>query len=276
MLIFDRMRYIGNKMKTIVLKFGSSVLKDLSSLDMLVHVVRENIITFKNIIIIVSAIGKTTDALGEVIEKVDKNACKRESDMLLAVGERVSASLVAIALKKNGLDSISFTGSQTGIITNDEHTQAKIIEVRPSRIKNALKENKLVVVAGFQGVSESKEVTTLGRGGSDVSAVALALALDAYGVIFYKDVCGLYNKDPNQYADAIKIQKATFEEASTIIAKSTRALLHPRALGMAQQNQVPIWIKEFKPNGQESCIYSRCLNGERIYEDKKRSLCLSS
>jgi aspartate kinase len=258
---------------TIVLKFGSSVLKDISCIDNLVTIVKENIMSFKKVVLVVSALGNTTDALQDILEKVDENACKRESDMLLAVGERISASLVAIALKKNGVDAISFTGSQTGIITDEDHTQAKILEIRATRLNEALKRGQVVVVAGFQGVSLSKEVTTLGRGGSDTSAVALALALDAYGVIFYKDVCGLYNKDPKKHPEAKKVQKASFDEAYKILSASKRPLIHLRALTLAKQNQIPIWIKEFKVNGLESCIYQRRINHKRIYEVSGGQLC---
>ena len=260
-------------MDTIVLKFGSSVLKDLSCMQKLLQVVKENSVIFKNIVIVVSAFGNTTDTLFSMLKEVDTHACKRESDMLLAVGERISASLVAIYLKKYGVGAISFTGSQTGIITDDDHTQAKILEVRAERLKSSLKEGKVVVVAGFQGVSRNKEVTTLGRGGSDTSAVALALALDAYGVIFYKDVCGLFDKDPKKESGAKWLQKASYDEAFNILKKSCHPILHLRALLLAKESQIPIWIREFKVHGKESCICQRVLRENKTYETTGGDVC---
>jgi len=182
-------------MNAIVLKFGGASLSTPKKMLKVADIIIERKKELKNIVVIVSAMGDTTDKLLKLARKIHTDPPKREQDMLISVGERISMSLLSMALQKKGINSISFTGSQSGIITCDNHFDAKIIDVKPFRIIDELKNNKIVIVAGFQGISQKKEITTLGRGGSDTSAVAIASAIEAESVDFYKDVMGIYNKD---------------------------------------------------------------------------------
>ena len=148
------------------------------------------------VVVVVSAMGNTTDELLAMAKQISPNPERRELDMLLSAGERISMALLSMAIRELGGDAISLTGSQSGIITTDRHVDARIIEVRPFRVQDALSQGKIVVVAGFQGVSHKKEVTTLGRGGSDTTAVAMAAALDAEYCEICSDVDGVYSADP--------------------------------------------------------------------------------
>src|SRR3989304_7244603 len=175
-------------MQTIVLKFGGASVANIKNILKIADIIIDRSKVYKNILVVVSAMGKTTNKLINLAKRINENPSKREQDMLISVGERISMALLCMALEKKGKDAISFTGSQSGIITNDDHLQAKILDVKPFRILDALNKGKIVIVAGFQGVSLSKEITTLGRGGSDTSAVALGISLNADCIEFYKDV----------------------------------------------------------------------------------------
>jgi len=188
--------------------------------------------------------------------------------LLLSVGERISMSLLAMALKEHKVSAISLTGSQSGIITCRRHNEALIQDVRPIRIKKHLDEGKVVIVAGFQGVSDEKEITTLGRGGSDTSAVALAAALGAEKVEFYKDVKGVYSKDPKKYPGATLISRLSFEEA----LKFSEFILHKRAILLASKNGLPLHIKSFKKKYRKefsgTWIQADVRTDRPIYEDE--------
>ena len=233
-------------METIVLKFGGASLKEISQFDSICKIILKKKSEYKNILVVVSAMGKMTDELIDMAHKVSKNPPKRELDMLVSTGERISMSLLAMSLASYHVDAISFTGSQAGIITSSEHTDAKIIDVKPKRILEHLNESKVVVVAGFQGVSLNGEITTLGRGGSDTTALALAIALNAEMVEFYKDVKGIFSNDPKKTPDAEFFEYLTYKEAMDIILKSDRKLLHPRALILAEKNRIPLSIRSFE------------------------------
>ncbi|MCB1110493.1 MAG: aspartate kinase [Chlamydiia bacterium] len=197
-------------MKVIVMKFGGA------SLETPKHFINvADLIAAKKepVVVVVSAMGEMTDELTHLAHQVAQQPSRRELDMLISVGERISMSLLAMALEERGVPAISLTGSQSGIITCSHHNDALIEEVRPVRIYQHLSEGKVVIVAGFQGVSREKEVTTLGRGGSDTSAVALAVALHAEKVEFYKDVKGVYAQDPKKSPQAELYQELSFEQA---------------------------------------------------------------
>ncbi len=166
-------------MAVIVQKYGGTSVADVHKLKHVAERVMRTKRLNHDVVVVVSAMGHTTDELLEMAKQVSRNPDRRELDMLLSAGERMSMALLSMAIRELGGDAISFTGSQSGIITNDRHVDARIIEVRPFRIQDELARGKVVVVAGYQGVSYKKEVTTLGRGGSDTTAVALAAALDA-------------------------------------------------------------------------------------------------
>ena len=189
----------------VVQKFGGSSVADPEKLGQVADRVAATVKTGRRVVVVVSAMGKTTDELLALARSVAPESTggppRRELDMLLSTGERISMALLAMALEARGLSAISFTGSQSGILTNDRHSGARIIEVRPIRIEDELERDKVVIVAGFQGMSYKREITTLGRGGSDTTAVALAAALGADCEI-YSDVDGVYSADPRVVPEA--------------------------------------------------------------------------
>jgi len=180
----------------VVQKYGGSSVADVDKIRLVAKRIARTKAAGKKVVVVVSAMGKTTNALIDKARAVSPSPSRRELDMLLTCGEREAMALVAMACAEEGLESISFTGSQAGIMTNDRHSGARIVEVRPFRIEDELERGKVVIVAGFQGVSYKREVTTLGRGGSDTSAVALAAALRADYCEICSDVDGVYTADP--------------------------------------------------------------------------------
>lgn len=237
---------MGFFMNSIVMKFGGASVAKPKDFLKIAQIIIDKAKEVEKIVVVVSAMGKTTDNLLALAKKVNEEPSKREQDMLVSVGERISMSLLSMALQKMGMKSISFTGSQSGIITCSNHTNAKILDVRPQRILDALNDKNIVIVAGFQGVSKEKEVTTLGRGGSDTSAVALAASLNCEIVEFYKDVDGIYSDDPKTNQEAIFFEKLSYEKALEIIQKSNHAVLHPRCVKLASDNEIKLIIKSFK------------------------------
>ncbi|HMR79319.1 MAG TPA: aspartate kinase [Polyangiaceae bacterium] len=190
-------------MPIVVQKYGGSSVADIDKLRSVADQVVDTKRAGNDVVVVVSAMGKTTDKLlslaSEAAQGSDNTAAaapKRELDMLVSTGERVSMALLSIAIQARGYDAVSFTGSQSGIITNDRHFDARIIEVRPHRIDDEIARGRIVIVAGYQGMSYRREITTLGRGGSDTTAVALAAALGAERCEIYSDVDGVYTADP--------------------------------------------------------------------------------
>jgi len=202
--------------------------------------------------------GDMTNQLISLAKAVHPNPPMREYDMLVSVGERISISLLAMALARIGKEAVSFTGSQSGIITTKEHCEAKIIDVRPKRLNAHLELGKCVIVAGFQGVSEQKEITTLGRGGSDTTAVALGLSLSAEKVEFYKDVTHLFDADPKKCLTASPFKSISYEKALEIVRKTGGQILHPRAIKLAEKNKMPLHIRSFCNDNE---------NGTRIFDE---------
>ncbi len=201
-----------------------------------------------DVVVVVSAMGGATDQLFSMARQVHPTPPLRELDMLVSVGERVSIALLAMALHLKDKDAISFTGSQSGIITTTAHSEARIIDVKPFRIVRELEKGKVVIVAGFQGVSQVGEITTLGRGGSDTTAVALAVALGASHVEFYKDVEGIYSEDPKKNFEAVKYSALSFNEALSI-AEGGAKVLHARSISLAQKNSLPLHVLSFSDPG---------------------------
>jgi aspartate kinase len=240
--------------KVIVLKFGGSSLKDDNTLQRAVSIIKSRVSDGFKVVAVVSARGKTTESLLKDASVFAPDGDPREVDMLLTTGERASAALVAMALKSQGISAISFTGSQAGIITDDNHTNARIIEIRPDRVVTALKEGMTVIVGGFQGVSFKKEVTTLGRGGSDTTAVALAAALNAEVCEIFSDVDGVYTADPNIIADAKKIDELGYQEMQEL-SEAGAKVLHSRAVEFAKEKGIEIHCKStFDPDNQGTVI----------------------
>ena len=188
--------------------------------------------------------GQTTDELIALSLAVHPNPPKREQDMLVSVGERVSMTLLAMALDVRGIKAVSFTGSQSGIITDSNHLQAEIVAVEPKRIEQALEEGKVVIVAGFQGISREGEVTTLGRGGSDTTAVAVGTAIGAEKVEFYKDVPGISSNDPKQDPKSKVFSKLSYTQALEIIDKGSE-VLHLSSLKWAQKHSLRLEVRPF-------------------------------
>jgi aspartate kinase len=185
-------------MSIVVQKYGGSSVADAQKLKTVAQRVMLTRACGHAVVVVVSAMGDTTDDLLALAKTISPNPDRRELDMLLSAGERISMALLSMAIRELGGDAISFTGSQSGIITNDRHVDARIIEVRPFRIQDELARGKIVVVAGYQGVSYRKEITTLGRGGSDTTAVAMAAALGAEWCEICSDVDGVYTADPRK------------------------------------------------------------------------------
>lgn len=237
-------------MKTLIMKFGGASLRqpelfsEISDLILLRH--RE----YPRIVVVVSAMGDTTDQLLSLAKRVHPAPPTRELDMLISTGERMSMALLAMALELKGKEAVSFTGSQSGIITSCEHSEARIFDVRPYRIQQQLDKGKIVIVAGFQGISVEGEITTLGRGGSDTSAVALGIALGAEKVEFYKDVLGIYTADPKKEEEAQRLPTLSYEDALHILRQGAK-VLHVRSVELAARNRLPLHVLSFLAAGSE-------------------------
>ncbi|MGZ3423972.1 MAG: aspartate kinase [Polyangiales bacterium] len=225
--------------RIVVQKYGGSSVADLERLERVAEKVLESHRAGHQVVVVVSAMGKTTDGLLAQARQVDAEPPRRELDMLVSTGERVSMALLSIAIQKRGVPSISFTGSQAGIITTDAHFDARIVAVRPHRVLEELERGKIVIVAGYQGVSEKKEVTTLGRGGSDTTAVALAAALNAERCEIYSDVDGVYTADPRVVPDAKHLPEIDYELLQTM-AESGAKVLNAQAVEWAKRAGIEI------------------------------------
>lgn len=232
-------------MSTLVMKFGGASVEKPELFSSCAEIILERSKKYRNIAVVVSAMKGMTDELIALAKKVNYSPQPREYDMLISVGERISISLLAMALAKKECEAVSFTGSQTGIITCHSHTNAKIIDVNPYRLFPHLELGKVVIVAGFQGVSRKGDVTTLGRGGSDTTAVALGVALKAEKVEFYKDVPGIFEKDPKNYPGSSLLTSLTYQQALQLARKGAQ-VLHERSIFLASQNQMPLIVLSFK------------------------------
>ena len=229
-------------MAIIVQKYGGSSVGDVQKLNYVAERVMATRRQGHQVCVVVSAMGDTTDELLAMAKQVSPNPDRRELDMLLSAGERISMALLSMAIRERGGDAISFTGSQSGIITNDRHVDARIIEVRPFRVQDELARGKVVVVAGYQGVSYRKEVTTLGRGGSDTTAVAMAAALDAEHCEICSDVDGVYSADPRVVATAHRIPVLSYEETQEM-AEAGAKVLNAQAVEFAKERGIAIYAR---------------------------------
>jgi len=211
-----------------------------------IHHVAERIVRTRrggaDLVVVVSAMGDATDDLIDLARQVSPRSHPREMDMLLTAGERISMALVSMAVNDRGQEAVSFTGSQSGIVTDASHTRAKILEVKADRIREELKRGRVVIVAGFQGVSKDREVTTLGRGGSDTTAVALAAALVATECEIYTDVDGVYTSDPRIVPGARKISRLSYDEMLELASLGAK-VLHNRSVEIARRFNVPIHVR---------------------------------
>lgn len=230
-------------MSVIVLKFGGNTLKD----PQMVQSAAQRVAFLKKekhqIIVVVSAMGDTTNRLLKMAYEISPHPCRREMDMLVTAGERVSMALFSMALQELGLDAISFTGSQAGILTTESHRGATIKELKPFRVEEALRDNKIAVLAGFQGVSpETKEVTTLGRGGSDITAVAFAAHFKAKRCEILKDVDGVYSSDPRWLPSGAIMDSIHSPSFSAMTLWGAQVLYH-KAAQLSEEKNVPLFIR---------------------------------
>lgn len=235
-------------MKKLILKFGGAAVATPEHFSTIADIIISRVKQNNQIVVVVSAMGNTTNQLIDLAKQVHPEPPQREYDMLISVGERISMSLLAMALISKNQDAISFTGSQSGIITCAQHGEARIIEVRPNRLVPCLEGGKVVIVAGFQGVSKVGEITTLGRGGSDTTAVALGVALRAEKVEFFKDVPGIFSEDPKKNPDATFHQQLTYESALHIVKRGAK-VLHARCIELAHKNLIPLHVRSFSDYG---------------------------
>ena len=223
-------------------KFGGTSVADPDRMRRVARHVADTRAGGDGVVVVVSAMGKATDNLLGLARQVSANPSGRELDMLLTTGERISSALLCMALLDLGCDAVSFTGSQVGIITDTSHTKAKILEIKGDRVREAIARGKVAVVAGFQGVSTAKEVTTLGRGGSDTTAVALAAALRADSCEIYTDVTGVFSADPRTVPRARKLSWLSFDEMLEMAGAGSKVLAL-RSVEFARNHGVPIHVR---------------------------------
>jgi len=227
----------------VVQKYGGSSVADAESIKRVARRIVETRKAGHQVVVVVSAMGDTTDELIDLANEVSPLPPARELDMLLTAGERISMAVLAMAIQNLGHEARSFTGSQAGVITDAEHGRAKIIDVTPGRIQAAIEQDAIAIVAGFQGVSQTtKDITTLGRGGSDTTAVALAVALDADVCEIYSDVDGIFTADPRTEPRARKIPRISYEETLEMAAQGAK-ILHLRCVEYARRYGMPIHVR---------------------------------
>lgn len=228
--------------KIIVQKFGGTSVADTEKIKNAARTVIKEKENGNDVVVVVSAMGHTTDHLVKMAKDLNKTPSAREMDMLLSTGEGISIALLAMAIQAEGYDAISFNAPQIGIMTEKVHSKARIIDIKTDKLREKLKEGKIIVVAGFQGVTEDGEITTLGRGGSDTSAVALAAALNAERCDIYTDVEGVYTTDPRVVNKASKLDEISYEEMLEL-AHAGANVLHPRSVETAKQFNVPLRVR---------------------------------
>jgi aspartate kinase len=233
---------IGASRGVVVQKYGGSSVATPEKILAVAARIMQTRANGHDVCVVVSATGDTTDELLAKARQLSPSPARRELDMLLSAGERIAMALLSIAIRELGGDAISFTGSQSGIITNDRHSDARIIEVRPYRVQDELARGKIVVVAGYQGVSYKKEVTTLGRGGSDTTAVAMAAALGARWCEICSDVDGVYSADPRVVSSARRIADLSYEEMQEMAEAGAR-VLNAQAVEFAKEKNIAIYAR---------------------------------
>jgi len=244
-------------MKTgiIVQKYGGS---SVANVEKIAGVAARIIATARkgnNVAVVVSAMGDTTDDLVALARQITPAPSEREMDMLMAAGEQISIALLAMAIEKKGRGAISFTGPQLGVLTDSVHTRAKILKVDTKKVKQAFNEKKIVIVAGFQGQTRDQEITTLGRGGSDLTAVALAASLKADACEIYTDVEGIFTADPRVVPQAKKIDFLEFDEMLELAARGAK--MHTRSIEVAKKFNVPLHIRSTFSNKEGTIVMAR-------------------
>jgi aspartate kinase len=232
----------------VVQKYGGSSVADVDKLKQVAQRIVRTRRSGKKVVVVVSAMGKTTNQLLEKARAISPSPSRRELDMLLTCGEREAMALLSMAVAEEGFEAISFTGSQAGIMTNDRHSGARIVEVRPYRIEDELERGRIVIVAGFQGVSYKREITTLGRGGSDTTAVALAAALRADYCEICSDVEGIFTADPRIVSAAELLEAISHDEMLELAAQGAK-VLHDAAVEVARRSDIALWARATAEDG---------------------------
>ena len=240
-------------MKCIVQKYGGTSVADIDKIKLIADKIAKTKKEGYNIAVVVSAIGKTTNQLIEMARLISPDPPKRELDMLLSTGERTTMALLCIALHELGIEAVSLTGSQAGIVTNDVHNDAKVIEVRPFRVQDEMEKGKVVVVGGFQGVSYRRDITTLGRGGSDTTAVALAAALNAERCEIYSDVPGVFSADPSIVAAAEHLPEISYQQMQEMSLAGAK-VMNAAAIQFAKESNIAIYARSTFEPGKETVI----------------------
>tara|TARA_B100000029_G_scaffold210458_1_gene208289 strand:+ start:1271 stop:2524 length:1254 start_codon:yes stop_codon:yes gene_type:complete len=256
-------------MELIVRKYGGTSLDSISKIKKIAETTKKSTNEGKKIVLVVSAMGKSTDELLNKAKMLSQNPNIRELDLLMSSGEIVSSSLMSIALQELGLKSISLTGFQAGIDTNSTFGEAQIVSIDNKRINNEINNGKIVVIAGFQGYNENFEITTLGRGGSDTTAVALAASLNADICEVYTDVEGIFTADPRIVNNATKIDYLSYEDMLELA--NYGAKMHPRSIELALHYNMPIIIKSSFENGTGTII----CNMEKLNNLQKRGIIMN-
>lgn len=248
----------------VVQKYGGSSVANAESIKRVAKRIVETKRAGNDVVVVVSAMGDTTDELIDLANAVTPLPQPRELDMLLTAGERISMALLAMAVNNLGMEARSFTGSQAGVITDAEHGRARIIDVTPGRIREALNDGAVAIVAGFQGVSQkTKDITTLGRGGSDTTAVALAAALEADVCEIYTDVDGVFSADPRVVPLARKLKSVTYEEMLDLAASGAK-VLHLRCVEYARRFDLPIHVRSSFSNLEGTWVTKERPVGENM------------
>ncbi|MFH0918656.1 MAG: aspartate kinase, partial [Candidatus Omnitrophota bacterium] len=247
----------------VVQKYGGSSVANVERIQRVAQRVTGYSKKGYDLVVVVSALGDTTDELVALAGKINANPPEREMDMLLSTGEQISVALLAMAIHKLGFQAISFTGSQVGIITDTSHTRARIIKINADKIKAELKKGRIVIVAGFQGVALNQDITTLGRGGSDLTAVALAKELQADSCEIYTDVMGIYTADPRIEPKAKKIKEITYDEMLEMASLGAQ-VMQPRSIEVAKKFNVPLHVRSSFNNKTGTMIIKEVKKMEEV------------
>jgi len=264
---------IAGSLAIVVQKYGGSSVADPAKIQQVARHVAATRGSGWDVVVVVSAMGKTTENLLSLARSLAPEPPRRELDMLVSTGERVTMALLSMALTTLGVDAVSFTGSQSGIITNDRHFDAEIVEVRPQRIWEELGRGRVVIVAGYQGMSVAREITTLGRGGSDTTAVALTAALGAEQCEIYSDVDGIYSADPRSVGGAQHLPTIDYETMQEM-AESGAKVLNARAVAWAKRHRVVIHARKTadfaeQGSGRETRVEARSAERAAIVVDSQ-------
>ena len=240
-----------------VQKYGGSSLDSIEKIKSIAKTVSQDYKKGDRFLLIVSAMGKTTDSLVEMAHQISESPNQREMDMLLTAGERISMALMGLALNSLNVPSISFTGSQAGIMTCGNHGNAEILEVKPIRVKEEIQKDRVVIIAGFQGVDPTtKDITTLGRGGSDTTAIAMASHFGCKKCEFKKDTEGIFTSDPHKDKKALHLPRLSWDEVIDLTSKGA-PFLHEKAARMAKQMKMPLELSHaHRPCGLSTLVKS--------------------